>query len=202
METTNRFEYMSKIILYIIAAMLPLWFLPLTLGVEFGREVTFSILIILGLISWLLYVLKAGEIRFWHSPILWAGALVFLAFGASTIFSKAPWVSAFLADPVAERFFTLLVGLVLMALSSSVFRSADEIRRAVLILIFSGGVSGILSLLQFFGWSPYQFSFLTGRLPFLGGVDFNAVGTSQAQLLFLTVLFMAALGMIVGQKDP
>src|SRR3989338_5397713 len=122
MQETNRFEFGAKIILYILAGLLPILFIPFPIGVEFGREVVFSVLIILGAIFWFLSILKTGEIRFQLSPILYAALLLLVVFAASTVFSKSPAVSFFLADSVAEKLTTLILGLVLMVLAGGVFK--------------------------------------------------------------------------------
>ena len=39
----DRFEYGANILLMLIAIMIPLWFLPLPIDLELGREVSFSL---------------------------------------------------------------------------------------------------------------------------------------------------------------
>lgn len=199
---TNRFEKMAKIILYVIAGALPLWFVPWPIGIEFGREITFGVLIVLAAIFWLLSVLKTGEIRWSHSPILYASALLFLVFVLSTAFSKAPSVSFLFADPVGERLSTLILGLILMFLAGSVLRTREEAGKAVWILVLAGATAGILSLLQIFGWSPYQLSIINDQLSFLRGIDFNVIGTLNGLSLFYGALFMVAVGtaIVTGRR--
>ena len=108
----DRFIYGAKIILYIFAALLPIFFLPLPVSVEFGREVVFATLIILGAVFWILSILKTGEIKFQKSPILYAALFLLAAFLVSTIFSKSAWLSLYMAEPAAERFSTLILGLI------------------------------------------------------------------------------------------
>ncbi len=191
---TSRFEYAAKIVLYVIAAALPLWFIPWPVGVEFGREITFGILILLGAVAWLLSVLTRGEIRWRHSIILYSTAGLLVIFGAATILSKAPWVSAFLADPIAERFLTLIFGAALMVLTSHVFRSREEAGTAALILVFAGALAGLLSFMQIFGFSPYQLA--GGNLQFIRGNDFNVVGTLNGLALFYAALFITSVGLL------
>ena len=63
-------DAIAKYLLYAIAALLPLWFLPTPVGIEFGREATFGILIIAAGIVWLLSVLTSGQLKFQHSVLL------------------------------------------------------------------------------------------------------------------------------------
>lgn len=199
--TTNRFEYVSKIILYILAALLPLWFVPWPVDVEFGREITFAALILLATILWLLSVLTQGEFRYQHSPALWAGAAMLLVFILSTIFSKAPMISAIFADPVGERLSTLILGLLLMALAGGVLRSRQEAGMVLYIFTLTGAVAGILSILQFFGWSPYQLLVISNWLPFMRGIDFNVIGTVNALAIFYTTLFAISTGLLLTTND-
>ena len=105
MDTTrDRFEQGTKILLMMIAAMIPLWFLPLPVSLEFGREVTFSLFIIGAFVLWLLSTLTRGEVRYSSSLVLWATGLVIIVFGASTALSKVPLVSLTFGNPLAEKF--------------------------------------------------------------------------------------------------
>ncbi len=201
---TNRLEKVAKIVLYILAGLLPLWFVPWPMDVGFGREITFGVLIIVAAILWLLSVLKQGEFQYQRSPVLFAGAGLFIVFSLSTIFSKAPFVSAIFADPSGERLSTMVLGLLLMALAGGVLKSRDEAGGVVAVMIFAGAVAGILSLLQIFGWSPYQLPVISSWLPFLGGTDFNAIGTINALAIFYAALLSVCAGLLLvtGNWSP
>lgn len=193
--TKDYFEYTAKIIIYILAALLPVFFIPVQIGIETGREAVFTGLIVVGAICWFLSILKNGEIRLSQSPILYAAVLALVVFGASTIFSSAPWASVFWADAVAEKFSTLIAGLLLMVMAGSVLRSSREAGRTIFILLFSGTISGLLTLLQiFFDLSPVY------RVisPLVQGKDFNVIGTVNALALFYTTLLIMSVGIILS----
>ena len=59
----DKFEQGAKILLMIVAVMIPLWFLPLPVQLEFGREVSFSLAIIAAFILWLLSLLTLSLIH-------------------------------------------------------------------------------------------------------------------------------------------
>lgn len=196
----NRFEYISKIILYIVVALIPVWFVPLSIDVEQGREVTFSVLVILAAIFWLTSVLIKGEFRFQQSPILYTVGLLLIAFVASTLLSKAPAVSALFAVVLGQRFSSILIGIVLMLVFGGVMRSMKDIATPVFLLMLFGGIGGIITLFQYYGWSPYQFSFVQNYLGFSGGADFNVIGTVNALSLFYVVLLAMGLGLTLSKE--
>ena len=134
-KLSQRFNAISKIILYIFAVLLPLWFVPLQIPVEFGREVTFIILATVAVILQLLIILRTGELRFVKSPILYAAGLFLLLYTLSSFFSKSTLLSMYFAEPTAERLSTLILGIVLLLLASTVLRSAKEASIFIFILI-------------------------------------------------------------------
>ena len=131
----------------------------------------FGALILLAAIFWLLNVLIRGEIRFQYSLISYGALLFFVVLALSTIFSKAPFYSLALSDVSGEKLSTIALAVVLMFLAGSVFRTQHDAAGALLILIFAGGVSALVTAFQLiFGVSIYRF--LT---PFSPGPDFYLV---------------------------
>lgn len=183
---SNRFAYAARIGLYVIAGLLPLLFLPQPLGIEFGREVAFSALILIAGMLWLVSVLTSGEVRWPHSPILYlAGGLV-AVFGVSTILSHAPIISALFADAGAEKYVILAGALVLMGVAGSLIRSPAEAGLLVFILIFAGALSA--------GLNAFQLIVTGYQLPFTA----NVIGTVNGLSLFYAALFLMTAGLIVS----
>ena len=193
-HTTNRFEYGAKIILYVLAAFLPLAFIPYPIGVEFGREALFTILVALAAILWLLSVLTKGELRFSYSALPLAAFLFLLVSGVATVLSKAPALSFSLADATAEKYTTLLLGVVLMCLLAGVFRSREDAGVFAVVLLAAGAVSALATAIQLLFKIPL-FTYL--NIP-NAGIDFNVVGTLNALALFYLVLFLVALAFVVS----
>lgn len=194
----NRFEKGAKYILYLLAALLPVWFFPwIGGGVEFGREVTFSVLILVAALMWLLSILTTGSIRYQRSGLSWVSAALVVIFGASTVLSKAPMISAFLADPIPEKFATLVLGVLLMALAASLFRSNDEAGTFVFVLIFSGALAAVLSLLQLiFDVSIYRLISSSAAAR-----EFNVVGTVNGLALFYGMLLAMTVGLLTSNQS-
>lgn len=191
-QLSDRFKQASKIVLYALTALLPLWFMPLALPMEFGREMTFGILIIIAVMLHLLTILRTGEIRFPRSPILWAMGALVLIFSVSTFFSKSPLLSTFFADATAEKLSTLILGVLLTLLTATSFGNRREIGVFLFILLISGTISAFATLLQLFGVPVYQLF----RLPAAGNPNFNAVGTINGAALFYASLLLINIGLI------
>lgn len=192
-QTINRFEHAAKIVLYILAVLLPIWFLPWPIGVELGRVITFDSLIILAAFLWFLSLLSGHKIRYQYSPLLYVFLIMLVVFGISTLFSSAPYLSMFIIDPASERFLTLVLGITLAVVASSVMRTKQEVGTALILLIFSSAVTGIISFLQlFFNISLFQYI-----ISFAQGSAFNVVGTINSLTLFYAVMFLLSTGIVL-----
>ena len=189
----QRCMYSAKFVLYILAALLPLLFLPLPLGVAFGREVVFTLLIILAFMLWLVATLASGQIRYAHSPLLYiAGALALLS-AVSTFISASPFVSAFYNDVTAERLSWLILGLLAMVTVGGVLRRREEGGTLLLVLIFTGALAALMSAIQFlFGAS------LLMTFGLANGTDANVIGTANSLALFYAALFMMTVGLLLS----
>lgn len=191
----NRFEYGAKIALFVLAAALPLWFVPSpSVGIELGREISFGVLIVVSAMLWLASGLSSGEIRYARSPLLWAGIAVAAVFGVSAFFSKAPLVSLLFTDAAGEKFFSVLALVILAVLAGSVLRRREDAGTLLFILIFSGAVSALMTLAQFtFGISIFKY------LNVSTAADANVVGTANGISLFYAALFAMAAGVALSR---
>lgn len=173
----------------VVAAMIPVWFLPLPVTLEFGREFTFSLLIIAAFILWLLSLLTQGEMRYRSSLLFWVGGALALTFGISTIFSKVPLVSLTFGDPLSEKFSSLALGLLLMLVASSVCGAGKDVRRILSVLIGASGIAGLIAFFQL-AWGVSFLGYITS---YAQGSNFNVVGTMNGFALFLAAVFMVTL---------
>ncbi len=169
--------------------MIPLWFLPLPVMLEFGREFTFSLLIIAAFILWLLSILTQGEMKYRSSLLFWAGGLLAITFGISTILSKIPLAALTFGDPLSEKFSSLVLGLLLMLVASSVCRESREVKRMLFILIMASGIAGLFAFFQL-AWGVSLLGYVTS---YAQGSNFNVVGTMNGFALFLAAVFMITL---------
>ncbi|MBI4225310.1 MAG: tetratricopeptide repeat protein [Candidatus Sungbacteria bacterium] len=183
-----RFANLGRTLLFIFAGAVPLWFLPWRINVDFGREMTFLLLIIGAFVLWLLSGLLMGKFRFVSSSGLYAGALFLLAALVSTFLSKMPFASAFLNDPSAEKWSTLLAGFVLMVVTANLLVSRKDVSRALLIFLLAAGAEAALTFFSL----AFNASAFRMIAPFIQGTDFNVIGTiNSAALLYATAMVMA-----------
>lgn len=196
LQITNRFEQGAKILLTLVLVLIPIWFLPFPVGLEFGREITFSVLIITAFILWLLSTLTQGQMRYPSSLLLWVTGFLAIIFGVSTFLSKAPLVSLTYGDPIAEKLSTLFLGILFMLLSASIYSNTKEIKRALLILIYASGIAGLITFFQL----ALRISFFSYVSSYAQGFDFNAIGTMNGFALFMVVIFMVTLGLLFSSS--
>ncbi|KKW21503.1 MAG: TPR domain/sulfotransferase domain protein [Parcubacteria group bacterium GW2011_GWA1_53_13] len=189
-------DAVAKYIVYAIAAFLPLWFLPAQVGIEFGREATFGVLIIAAGILWLLAVLTSGEIRFQHSLLLYAGGALLLIGGLSTAFSVTWATSLIYSDAISEKVSTLLLGVLLMVLIGGVLRSKGDAMVFLLTLVFAGGAGALFTAFQLL-WGNSVWGWFA---EFAGDRNFNVIGTMNGLSLFYSALLATSIGMIVSLK--
>ena len=193
----DKFEYGAKILLMVIAVMIPLWFLPLPVALEFGREVTFSLGIVAAFILWLLSLLTRGEITYASSLLLWAVGLMLIAFGVSAILSPVPFVSLIFGSPLSEKFSSLLLGVLFLLVASSVCSKERDVKRIVLLLIGASGIAGFIVFFQL-AWGVSLF----GRLSsYAQGDMFNVVGTMNGFALFLVAMFVVTLDLLFSSSQ-
>ncbi|MDP3729227.1 MAG: tetratricopeptide repeat protein [bacterium] len=191
---SNRFEKVAKVLLYIVAGMLPLWFVPWPAGVEAGREVSFAVVILLALVFWLFSVLSTGEIRFQISPVLYASGLFVLILTISALLSPAPTVSIWFADSMGEKVFTVLLGFLLMVLVGSLFKKED-VKKFVLIFLAAGAVSALINLMQI----VFDISIFRYISSFAGGRFFNVIGTQNGLAMLYVLTLAMALGVLTAE---
>ncbi|MEK7082106.1 MAG: tetratricopeptide repeat protein [Patescibacteria group bacterium] len=192
---SSRFEHGAKVMLFVLAAALPLWFVPFPgVGIEMGRDISFGVLILISAVLWLLSILSSGEIRYARSPLLWAGGALLAVSALSAFFSKAPLVSLLFADAAAEKFFSVLAMLVLAALASGVLRRREDAGMALLVLIFSGAVSALMTLIQLLGGPS-----LLNYLKISSAAGANVVGSANGLSLFYAALLAMAAGITLSR---
>lgn len=193
--TINRFEQGVGVILYAIAALLPIWFLPLPLAVEFGREVTFGSLIFVATLLWFLGILAKGAVRLQYSLILLLGLVLVAVLGVSTFFSTMPMVSLLYADQIAERYVTLVEGILLMILAGSAIRGKKNAEMLGMVLIAAGALAALINAIQLF-WGVSVW----GKIypVFAETANFNVAGSMNATAIFYAVLLSASLGFLTA----
>ncbi|TSC68498.1 MAG: hypothetical protein G01um101466_428 [Parcubacteria group bacterium Gr01-1014_66] len=175
----------TRRILYVFAALLPVWILPLPVSIEFGRELTFMLLIVLAGLSWCLSFLARGQMRLHYSVIHFAVAGFLIVLTVSVLTSALPFRSLLVNGPSAERFIAPLLGALLMLIVAGSMEKY-QIERFLLILFGSTTLAGIITAIQLIGEISLYGIIIFGA----GNFDANPVGTLNGLSLFYGMILM------------
>lgn len=190
------FDRISKIAIYLLVFLLPLWFLPWTVNVlDFNKQSLLLFLTLVAFLSWLIKVLTTKEIRinfnFLYLPVI----VLLLVAGLSTLFSVSSYGS-FWGWPlnINQSFLTLLGSVLLFFLVVNVFQKREEVVFLFLLAVFSGFLASFYAIFQLFGkfLFPFDFSRLT---------SFNTVGTLNSLAVFAAANLVIAIGLISFLKN-
>lgn len=188
-------EKVSKISIYILVFLMPIFFLPWTANIlDFNKQTLLIVLVLISLFSWMLKVLISGKINLnisWvHIPI----AILFLVSLASTIFSLWPYGSFWGWPQLTSECLLTLIGLAaLYFLVSNIF-SKREIFYLMVLLFVSAFLSVIYGIFQLFGkfLIPFDFTKTT---------SFNTVGSVSDLAVFTAILIpLNIIFLIISQK--
>lgn len=172
----------KKIIRWIVclgAFLLPLWFLPFTSDVlEFNKQVLLFVMAGVGLVLFLVDMIKHGILRYRPTGLYWSLAFLVLAGIVSAVVSVNRYTSIF--GTGASRSFSLvsifsLAIFFFLALNTS---TEDRGKRLRVVLTGSLALTFLVSVLQAFGLALFSGSF--------GKATFNTIGSLN------TIGFLAA----------
>ena len=190
MRSTFIFDKISKVSLYLLVVLIPLWFLPLTQNaVEYQKQALLSLLVFVGIVSWLAKMVYEGEFRFRTSRLhILVGGLMGV-FGVSTLFSLWQYGS-FWGWPLhtSDNFLVFLAfGLLYFFISQSV-KDSKHLFFLLCGLLLSSTLAVFFALLQMKGIFVLPFEFAQVKSFNTIGAD-RSVGLLAAILLPLAVAF-------------
>jgi tetratricopeptide (TPR) repeat protein len=190
----NVFNKISKISIYLLVFLLPVFFLPWTANVlDFNKQVLLIFLVFISLFCWLLKSLQEGKISLNFSPLNLAIILFLVILGLSTLFSSYRYGS-FWGWPlnIAPSFLTILGFALFYFLIINLFKK-EEIFGLLLTLVFSGLLAVLFGAFQLFGkfLFPFDFAKLT---------SFNTIGTVNSLGIFTALLLPLMISLIFISK--
>lgn len=190
-KTARRFEKLSKIALYFLVFLLPIFFLPWTANVlDFNKQALLLFLVFISLFCWLLRALIGGKIElnfsFFNLPVI----IFLIILAISAFFSASPYAS-FWGWPlnVAPSFLTILGFIFLYFLLINNFQKG-EILGPLLTFIISSFLAIIFGGLQLFGKFLLPFAFSQAA-------SFNTIGTVNALGVFAAALLLLISSLIL-----
>ncbi|MBI4038315.1 O-antigen ligase family protein [Candidatus Daviesbacteria bacterium] len=184
---TKLLQNINVVFIYILAALLPVFFTPLT--TEFydtGKFLLLGLVVLLMLFGWGLRIIAEHKIVIVKTP-LDLGLILFLAVAIlSTVFSQTPSTALYGLLPKVHGSLLFLASLVLLYfLTTSHIKSIKQIQTILELLLFSGLIMGLVSLLAYFQiYLPYSFAKFS---------NFSLAGSPVAGTLFLSLLLPIAL---------
>lgn len=136
--TSNIFNKLSFLSLFLVVILLPLFFLPFTnIPVETSKGVLLVVGLVLSVIFWAIARFVDGKISLPKSACLLAGGGIVLAFFLSALFSNTTQVSFFGTMFDLGTFWFIFAGFLLLLMSSVVFREPKNAKIVLFGLILS-----------------------------------------------------------------
>jgi tetratricopeptide (TPR) repeat protein len=186
-RTIELFQKISKVLIYLLVFLLPIFFLPFTLDpLNFSKQNLLVIFVLIILFIWLLKLFLLGKteinLNFLNIPIL----VFLLTYALSTIFSLFRRGS-FWGWPLnlSQGFLTLLFFVIFYFLVSNILNKKAEIFRLFLVFVTSIFLATIFAIFQILVRNSY----------------FNTIGTPNSLTIFLAILLpLTILLAIISKK--
>ncbi len=181
------FEKITTVSLYLLAALIPLWFLPITQdAVDFQKQALLLVLVAVALVSWLAKAVILKEL--WVRPS-WthaaAGALV-LATILATITSLWRYGS-FWGWPTnaSDNVLVILLLALWYFLLTHTIATAKELTKFLLVFLISSALAGIFALLQLYHVFILPFAFSQSAI-------FTTAGSANSLVVLAAILLPIA----------
>jgi tetratricopeptide (TPR) repeat protein/O-antigen ligase len=187
MEKVEILNKISKISIYLLVFLIPIFFLPFTQNVlDYQKQFLLLFLVSLSLVCQLIKFLIEEKISFNFHPLHFLILAVILIFGLSTLFSQSR-TESFFGFPltVSQSFLTLLFLSILYFLIVSIFEK-KEIFYLLLSFLMSVFLATLFSTAQLFGKFIFPFDFSKQT-------SFNTIGTQNSLAILLVCLLPLAL---------
>lgn len=181
-------------LIYALAFLLPLIFTPLTTEFyETAKLILLSAVVLLMLFFWVLKVFTESKISLTKTPIDLLLILFLLVAFLATVFSPTPYVSLFGLLPKVSGSLIAGVSVILLYFMTVSNIRVKDIRVISQILIFSGIILSLISLLSYFKiylpWSGAEFQ------------NFSPAGSPSSAASFLTLILPLSLSYALLDKN-
>jgi len=189
------FDIAIRIGLYLLAFLLPLFFLPLTSNVlELNKQFLLFIFSFVLLVLWLAKILTQRKLEIKKSLL----NILIVLFVASVLVSSLLAQNKFQGligsgNTIAESFMVLVCLGIIYFLASNAFKSKKDANSLVYVLLASSVLAGVFGLLQMS--SRFVFSW-----EFLKVVSFNTVGSVNALEIFLAAVLVLAVALFADGR--
>lgn len=188
--SSNIFDRLSFLSLFLVVVLLPLFCLPFTnIPVEASKGIFLVLGLALSVVFWATARFFDGNIVFPKSWLLASGFFIPLAFLLSALFSTTPKVSLFGTMFDIGSFWFIFSGFILMFMSSVVFRTPKRAKMILLGAILSSALVLIFQIVHLFIPTILSLGILSGKTGNILG-SWNALGlfAGFSALMFLLVV--------------
>lgn len=201
-KNTTIFNEIIKWCLYVLVALLPLWFLPFARNVlGLNKQVLMIGLLTIALIAWLGKLLTQDKTRWYKGRIVVFFLAFILIYGLATAFSLRPHDSLMGFDAHSDRaFINIIYFFILFILLINYYNEENEkgknieIFKLLTILLTSSLIVGLFGFLQILGKFIFSWNFAKVT-------SFNTVGTPTSLGIYLIVLLPLILSLLLGTKQ-
>jgi len=195
--------FLDKIInwcFYILVALFPLWFLPLTSDVlNLNKQLLLAILTTIAFVAWLGKLLTQDNIK-WYKGLLVILFLVFFAiYGLSTALSIRPYDSLMGFDTHLSRSFINLIYFFALFVLFVNYKETkkekySEIFKLLIIFLVSSALVVIIGLLHIFKAYilPWEFT---------KAISFNTIGSLTSLGMYAVILIPTILGLFFAFRS-
>lgn len=195
MQPAMIFERITKVSLYLLCFLIPLWFLPVTQdALVYQKQALLVVLVFLALLTWLGKAVQQGELSFRVTWLYLPMALVVLVFGIATLLSSWKYGS-FWGWPldVTDSFLSVTFFALLSVVIVNAIQQSSQLFQLLFLLLISGAVAGLFALLQMYNIFLLPFSFAKAS-------SFNTVGAANSVAILAAVLLPLALVLAAAAK--
>lgn len=174
----------TRLSVYLIALLTPLWFLPITDNPVDGNKMFFvSLLTLIGFVAWLWSTVHAGVLKIPRFIPFYALGIWVAVYLLAALFSVSPETSLWGSSP--SSFFHIFIGGMLAWLISVALHTKDAIRKAHSLILASAGIVSLFLIIQtFMGVDVFPWDFAKIR-------TFNPVGSWNTVGIFLGFILVS-----------
>lgn len=178
-----------------LAFLLPTFFAPFTVEYfEFNKLALAAVVTLVLLALWAIKMLSEGKVEMTKSPLNVPILLLVVAYGVSTWFSVAKFVSVFGSY---GRWNTSLVVMAISALLYFVItaniKSKDQIKDVMKFFVFGTSVSSVVAIISYLGVKILPFAFAQVR-------NFTLTGSSVTAAAIAAIAIVFALSLIIDEE--
>ena len=196
MKSTIILEKIFRFSIYILAGLIPLWFLPITQDVlNFQKQMLLLVLVIVAVVAWFAKTVSEGELNIrlsWlHIPVLVLVLVTAISTATSIWFYGSFWGWPL---NVSDSFLTIFVFALLYFLISGIVQDNKELSKVFSIFIVSSIIAGIYAILQLYNIFiiPFQFAKVA---------TFNTIGSTNIVAILAATLLPLTLVMAFALKE-